>query len=326
MNARQSDSVSRDCVQSEVHGQPAEFTPRLKTAGLLKAASDFGYAAVEAMGSLFYVCRGLQPFGKGYRHYRDRYISQIIRDDQRLQSFAASRGLPDNFGVRIDERVVEYPWLLSRIDRLPLGSRFLDAGSTLNHRMILEHPAFRRNKWSILTLAPESQCFWNLGISYLYEDLRALPFKDGWFDGAACVSVIEHVGMDNAIYSSQSSHRESRPQEYLLAIQELRRVIKSGGFLWLTVPFGQRENHGWLQQFDSGMLSDLISEFRPQNVQKTFFRYAKQGWQITTERACSDASYFDVRRISEPTDKQVVRADSELPVAAMAVACLELQK
>jgi SAM-dependent methyltransferase len=284
-------------------------------------------ASWESLGCFVYVCQGRLPLSKGYRQYRDRYVRRIIKNDEMMQVFRTGQELPDGFGARLDERVVEYPWVLSRLGRYGEKSLFLDAGSTFNHEAILEHPAVRTHKWSILTLSPETNCFWDLGVSYLYEDLRCVPFKDEWFDAVTCISVIEHVGMDNVSYAMEKAYRENRPQDYLRAVREMRRIIRPGGSLFLTVPFGRYEHHGWLQQFDSGMLSALISEFRPQKVNTTFFRYAERGWKLAGEEECRDLSFSHAIRNKHSIGKERVRGlDSDFAVAARGVACIELKK
>jgi SAM-dependent methyltransferase len=254
-------------------------------------------------------------------------VRKKIASQELLHIFDADRELPTGFGARLDERVVEYPWVLSRLARYAGRMRFLDAGSTLNYEEILRHPAVSKHKWSIVTLAPETESFWDRGISYLYEDLRCLPCKDEWFDAITCISTLEHVGMDNVRVTSEMSHRENRPQDFLLALREMRRVLKPGGALFLTVPFGRYEHHGWLQQFDSSMLSEAISEFRPQKVEKTFFRYTGQGWKLAEEEECRDLSFSDVMRNKHAVRKDRVRGfPADFAPAARAVVCVELRK
>ncbi len=319
-------TVGSEADPGQRFGKLARTEAKRKLDTLGKAWKRVMQTSWESLGCFAYLCRGRLPHTKGYGHYRDRYVRGILGNDELLQVFRAGQELPEDFGRRLDERVVEYPWVLSRLGRYRSKARFLDAGSTLNHEAILQHPAVRPHKWNILTLSPEPKCFWELGVSYLYEDLRCVPFKDEWFDAVTCISVIEHVGMDNIFFATENVYRENRPRDYLRAVEEMRRVIIPGGWLFLTVPFGQYEDHGWLQQFDSGMLSTLISEFQPQKVNKTFFRYTERGWKLASEEECRDMSYFDVLRNKLSMSKESVRFDSDFAAAARGVACIELQK
>jgi hypothetical protein len=62
--------------------------------------------------------------------------------------------LPAGYGFRLDERIVEYPWLFSR---LPPGvGNLLDAGSVLNYQFLLAQPGLAEKRIFISTLAPET--------------------------------------------------------------------------------------------------------------------------------------------------------------------------
>jgi hypothetical protein len=292
-----------------------------------KAKKRLVRGVVEPLGCFLYLCRGRLPLSVGYREYRNRYVRKAIADEGLLELFSAGRELPPGFGFRLDDRVVEYPWLLSRLGRHENRMRVLDAGSTLNYEDILRHPAVKKHTWSIVTLAPETESFWDEGISYLYEDLRRLPCRDDWFDAVACISTLEHVGMDNVLVTAETSHRENRPRDFLLALGEMRRVLRAGGTLFLTVPFGRYEHHGWLQQFDSGLLAEAIRAFRPQKVEKTFFRYTAQGWKLAEEADCAELSFSGVMRNKHALPKDRVPGfPPDYAVAARAVACIELGK
>lgn len=269
-------------------------------------------------------CWGCSSGAQRYEAHRNTYIERVIGNEDLLEGFQENRELPDNFGVRLDERVIEYPWVLAKLRRYRNRSRFLDAGSTLNHEMILRHPLVRKHNWTLLTLSPESKCFWDLGVSYIYDDLRVMPLRDNWFDAVFCISVIEHVGMDNVFYAPNGLHREDRPQDHLIAIREIRRILRPDGWLFLTVPFGRYEDHGWFQQFDSAMLSALIAHFQPQRVQKTFFRYTGHGWKLASEEQCRDLAYFDMSKFSKSSG--ATHLDPDFAAAARGVACVELQK
>ena len=74
----------------------------------------------------------------------------------------------------------------------------LDAGSTFNHDYVLDALLPRTTSLDIFTLAPEPTNFPERGVRYTYGDLRSMPYADKTFDCVACLSVLEHIGMDNA--------------------------------------------------------------------------------------------------------------------------------
>jgi hypothetical protein len=134
------------------------------------------------------------PWTKDYQERRDRTLREAVTDAELRARFASRAPLPAGYGCGLDERCVEYPWLLAHLP--PGPGRLLDAGSALNHEFLLERDALAAKRIHVVTLAPEAQCFWGRGVSYVFEDLRALPFRDGTYDIVVSVSTIEHVGCD----------------------------------------------------------------------------------------------------------------------------------
>ncbi len=257
-----------------------------------------------------------QPLTPGYFVHKWSQITQVLGDASLLDVFKHGLVLPANFGHGIDERIVEYPWLISK---LPQGSgTLLDAGSALNFKPVIERPVLKEKTVHVVTLHPESNCFWQSGVSYEFADLRELPFKDHYFDQIACISTLEHVGLNTEMYTSERVEVLQKG-DYTLAAGELWRVLKPGGRLYLTMPFGKACNLDWLQQFDAGMVAKLMELLRPREVSEVYYRYDASGWSVASADACRDAEYTapELWQSSQTPDA---------PVAAGAVVCLDLLK
>ena len=259
-----------------------------------------------------FIVSGKKPWSYGYGEYRDKRISETIANIR-----GWSEKLGHGYGLRLDERIVEYPWVLSCLPKGP--GRLLDAGSILNFDFILAHPSLNNKEIFVSTLAPESQCYWRRGISYIYEDLRDSCFKDEYFDWVVSLSTIEHIGFDNAfLYTKDTTKRENRPDDHLQVIREFRRMLKKGGTLYLSVPFGRRKNHGWFQVFDGPMIDSVIEAFSPGSMREYHYRYEPEGWSISSREESRDATYFDIHRQK--------RYDADYAAASRAIVCLELTK
>lgn len=262
---------------------------------------------------LFYL-NGRRPWTKGYFEYKWSKIKGAVNNPQIMNLFADSSPLPTGYGLGVDERVIEYPWAMSRL--LQNGS-LLDAGSALNFETILKHPALSHKEITIVNLVRETNNFSDLGVRYIYADIRKLPFDNDHFDSITCISTLEHIGMDNSIYDKGSASTSSGG-DYLSAVKELKRVLKPQGQLLITVPFGRRENHGFFQQFDSQMTQNVVAVFNGRESKIDFYKYSDRGWQLSSQFDCEDVQYYNVRAEKKPAPDKAA--------AARAVACITLIK
>lgn len=236
-----------------------------------------------------YLARRRRPWTAGYNTVKRRAICAAI--DSRM--LTDDRPMPPGYGFRLDERIVEYPWVYAR---LPKGRNVvLDAGSALNHAFLLERTPIRDADLTICTLAPENRCYWRRSISYVFDDLRCNRFRAQVFDAIVSVSTIEHIGLDNTLlYTSDSTKRETDRGGYLDAVREFRRIIKIGGTCLITVPFGRAKNHGWFQVFDQSMIESVIDAFEPSEHETAFFGYSPTGWHPSSADSLADATCFDI--------------------------------
>lgn len=267
----------------------------------------------------FYKCRYLMseriPWTTGYQEYKYDSIGKFI-NSEKIYYFSDGK-LPNGYGYRLDERVVEYPWFFSRL-KAP-EQVILDAGSVLNHRQILSANILKGRRLYISTLYYEGCPEVVPSPSYVYEDLRHISFKDDFFDAICSLSTIEHIGLDNTkLYTPDPANNENDKYSYLEAVRELRRVLKPGGTAYLSLPFGIYKNHGWFQVFDNEMLNRLVETFAPATMDISYFRYENDQWNFSDVESCQDGSCFD----------PYTRSTYELDYLAFSrcVVCLEFKK
>ncbi len=276
---------------------------------------------VHFLKLLIYRLSGCKPWSRGYVASR----THLIKKELALNSFNLQQ-LPNHYGHGFDERVIEYPWVFSRLSKQK--AQLLDAGSVLNFDYILDQSNLKEKKITISTLAPERNCYWFKNISYVFEDFRQSCFKENHFDEIICLSTLEHVGLDNDVYTAgaESGIRgealgESLTQKsgsFLQAISELKRILKPGGKIYLSMPYGRHVNHGWLQVFDSKMVDEIYSQFSSSSILEWIFIYTPKGWKISNRDEAKNALYFDKHKPISETNESLA--------AAEAVICIELTK
>ena len=167
------------------------------------------------------------------------------------------------------ERVVEYPWTLSRFAG---ERRVLDAG-TAN-----AFPAYVRALRGLripelhgVDLLPATL----EGFTMTQADIRQMPFADGFFDLIFCISTLEHIGLDS---SRQGIESNLDVQGDVLALREMRRVLRDGGHALVTVPFGRPQEYAWFRQYDLASWKETVGRAGLAPVEVAFYGYSPQGW------------------------------------------------
>jgi O-antigen chain-terminating methyltransferase len=168
------------------------------------------------------------------------------------------------------ERVVEIPWVISRYRG---ERRVLDIG-----------PAFALPLYTqrLATLGIPELHGVDLAVRHIARmrlaraDVRAMPYRDGYFDLVLCISAIEHVGLDNSRYGLED---QAGAAGDVAALREMRRVLAPAGRILITVPFGRRENQSWFRQYDLAAWRELVRGGGLTETELALYAHGGLGWQ-----------------------------------------------
>jgi SAM-dependent methyltransferase len=111
-------------------------------------------------------------------------------------------------------------------------------------------------------------------------DARNLPFPDGAFDVAFCISTLEHVGFDNRRYGYEEKPDEGGMES---ALTELRRVLTRDGRLLVSVPCGEPQHHGWYVQFDPAGWRSLFEQGGFSVHELEYYQHHADGWRAAPD-------------------------------------------
>ena len=231
--------------------------------------------------------RAVAESGVYQRFEAARHERQIARSMDRHEALFGAGALPRGYGIGLTERAVEFGWIRHELT----GGDVLDAGSALNHAVTLDRVLPFVSSLTIVTLAPERHSWPERGVRYLYQDLRALELADDSFDMAVSISTLEHVGLDNSRYYDSDAPQGDPNRDAQAAMRELRRVVKPGGTLLVTVPFGRAWHNDWVRTFDADELDALVASVDPVAVDESIFRRSRGGWQRVGRERAADAVY-----------------------------------
>lgn len=190
---------------------------------------------------------------EGYAAQADLWFNPPVALDHRPGAVAVRQ---------VNERIVEQPFVFAGLAGLEPGSRILDVGGS--------------ESTVALSLA-------GLGYEVTVVDPRGYPLAHPLvrspgcrldqldpaldeFDGAVCLSAIEHFGL--GAYADPSRPAQNARLD-LAALAELRRRLRPGGVLALTVPFGAVARVDDFERvYDNDGLAELLA-----------------GWRVTRARA-----------------------------------------
>lgn len=265
-----------------------------------------------------YKKNGRIPWSPGYAKFKNMFMIETLADKNLMEIFRQGKPLPKGFGMRLDERVVECPWAISRVK--PGPGLLLDAGSVLNTPMFLDAPELSQQKIIIYSLEMDSVRL-DPRLSYLHGDFREPVLRDGIFDAIVCISTVEHIGMwpiPKPPYDV--TLKMPQPEKDLFAYRGVMKtfhdLLKPGGRLLLTVPYGKAEDQDWLQIFGAEQIADVKKSFGGECVSETYYRHAADGWHTAKPEECAELEFFNIVRTPE--------FGPDFAAAARAVACLEL--
>lgn len=204
-------------------------------------------------------------------------------------AFPERLSLPSPYGRGLPERVVEL--VLAHSTYSP-GARVLDVGHSNImecHRRFLTTLVQPRHLTGIDIASPEydTRVYYERSIMGDITDTGLPSFS---FDLIWCVSTLEHVGMDNSVYTENFVRRTGMDAT---ALAEMVRLLAPGGLLLVTVPFGRYEDHGWFRNYDRATWTDLLSTVRPGvKVSELYFGYQPdRGWEAVEASSLSSTGY-----------------------------------
>jgi len=130
------------------------------------------------------------------------------------------------------QRVAEYPWVLRQLRVfVPRGARVLDVGCS---ESVLSHVLLYMG-YEVWGLDINDYPYKPRQMVFVKRDARDTGLPSNFFDAVVVVSTIEHIGLP--VYGQVGFDVDGDVK----AVEELRRILKPGGYLIITAPFAGRE-------------------------------------------------------------------------------------
>jgi SAM-dependent methyltransferase len=166
--------------------------------------------------------------------------------------------------TKFNERVVEYPWVLSNIDTN--YQRVLDVGSS---ESLL---TFELIRLGFETHALDTRSFKGRhpALNFCEADICHSPYREQTFDQIVSVSTIEHIGLGK--YGDPTNHASDT-----IAVQQMRKLVKKNGRVLITTPFSSVSSVTWQRIYDLKSIRVLVSDFEVEKIE-VFSRSSDGVW------------------------------------------------
>jgi SAM-dependent methyltransferase len=182
-----------------------------------------------------------------------------------------------------DERVVEIPWVLSRL--VPSG-RVLEVGYAYAEPVYLAGLLRAGIGLVGLDLAEREVD----GMERITADVRSIPLPDESVDQVLLVSTLEHVGADNTGYGVAADDDAGSRAD---ALRELGRVLRPRGSLLVTVPLGEPGDHGWFRLDDVRGWTGLFTSAGLFVEEQEAYELTESGWRAAPAFDAGGVGYGD---------------------------------
>lgn len=171
----------------------------------------------------------------------------------------------------VSERSIEVPFAIHELRKLPRGAQILEFGpgvSTLSYDLAKEG-------YLVTAVDLREYPYRHDRLRFLKGNFLEIDLPVETFDAVAAISTIEHVGLR----AFSGSLRKSGDVE---VIEKVWKILKTGGKLLLTVPYGQWAQTPWYRVYDDSGLSALLADFELER-DTYFFKCAPTKWIEVTK-------------------------------------------
>lgn len=187
-------------------------------------------------------------------------------------------------------RCVEIAWVILQFLSIRNSEKILDLGISFfdkkYFRVFFENVILSSTKFHGIDIIPFNPerflCYvapelLKEKIIFQRADIRAMPYASNYFDVIFCISTIEHVGFDKVNMTTSATAFErfaDLPKEPpdakswtedFKSMEEIIRILKPGGKLLLTVPFGEE---GIIMEKDSLGLYSLELQYSDKRLRR----------------------------------------------------------
>lgn len=193
------------------------------------------------------------------------------------------KAFPEYFAkqpLRPTDRYVEYYFAINNLPRLP--ARVLDVGCSGSFFPLLlagmgySSYGIDVREYAILNKLKFDNFIFTKG------DMKKTNFTDNFFDCITAISTVEHIGVSGRYGVEEDAGGDK------IAMKEMKRVLKPGGVILLTIPFGRGKIiRPYNRIYDSTLMNRLVEGFKIEK-EEYFMEDQDDDWAACSKSAAGN--------------------------------------
>jgi ubiquinone/menaquinone biosynthesis C-methylase UbiE len=171
---------------------------------------------------------------------------------------------------KLHSRCIEYPYAASQLGE---SKKILDVGTTKSDIVWI-------NWLDNLPIEVYATDYDNMNtevqnLKFVQSDVRKLPFEDNYFDKILAVSVIEHIGLEDSQVLEGTPEVSSEGD--IDAIKELKRILKPGGEIIMTLPYSKESfiYHKTARIYSKNEIEKINRLLKPKSIDYYEYQHSK---------------------------------------------------
>ncbi len=169
--------------------------------------------------------------------------------------------------IYIGERIVEIPFLYKNLDFHKIN-KILDLGC-VGSKISLQLASLG---YKVVGIDYRPFIFKHKNLEFIQGNFFNIDLPAESFDCVICISTIEHIGLP--AYNIKRFEQGDKK-----TIEKIYNLLKKGGKLILTVPFGQAIVNHFARTYDQKSLKQLIQRFKIHEFE--IYERSKSGWILS---------------------------------------------
>ncbi|MBU1863545.1 MAG: class I SAM-dependent methyltransferase [Candidatus Omnitrophica bacterium] len=184
------------------------------------------------------------------------------------------------FPPQCSDRKIEERWVIERVDKEKIN--VLDIGA--NQSPFPKKLTAMGFAVTIIDTRPlQNQ---DNTITIVCGDVRHTRFENESFDTITAISVLEHIGV-----AGRYGIHDADPYGDMRALHEMKRILKNGGEIFITVPYGKKNVLPINRCYNKKMTEKLFQNF--DIVEQEFKVLGKDlVWHTVEERIAANVNWY----------------------------------